>query len=198
MGEFEDLIAQAKAGDSTALDSLEEKYSGSALRKKAEEAAEAQKRYETGLPYIRQAKFAELLDQMPSDIEVELTLEDLGEVPPEDITLDLLKSKASAKQEQLTEFNRQAAKQAGFETVEEYQAALQTAKQAQEEKTKAMTAVGSAASSGGGAPPKEESTEPHEAMFAGYEAAIKAGQTKDYAMGEGLHDLLTAQAPVEE
>ena len=67
MGRYEDLIAAVREGDATALDALETEFGGSALREKAESAGALQEKYDKGLPLMRKAVFADLVEQLDDD-----------------------------------------------------------------------------------------------------------------------------------
>lgn len=198
MGEFEDLIQKAKTGDQSALDELSTKFSASSLRKEAEEAAKLRQTLKEQMPLIREAKLRQVKDQLPDSMKaVELSLSDLGEVDPSEITVDLVKERVEAKLIEAKTARERLAKDQGFDSVEEFEQALESAKQAQTTKKKAMEAIGGATASSSGSS-KESESSPAKAMFTAFEAAKKDRKAEDFAMGEGMEALLTAQAPVEE
>lgn len=193
--EYEELVDKALAGDAEAAVELKEKYSGSNLRDQAETSS---KKLQEWAPLVKQQRLQEAVAALPEELRsYSVSLEDLGEVPPEGITTELVKSKAEAKQTAVLKLRQQAATDAGFETVEEYEQALSAIRKQKEATVKATELVGAAIGSSGGVVPPEAPKEPHEQMFDAHEAARKSGKTQDYAMGEGIEALFTAQAPVE-
>jgi len=193
--EYEELVDKALAGDAEAAVELKEKYSGSNLRDQAETSS---KKLQEWAPLVKQQRLQEAVAALPEELRsYSVSLEDLGEVPPEGITTELVKSKAEAKQTAVLKLRQQAATDAGFETVEEYEQALSAIRKQKEATVKATELVGAAIGSSGGVVPPEAPKEPHEQMFDAHEAARKSGKTQDYAIGEGIEALFTAQAPVE-
>jgi len=193
--EYEELVDKALAGDAEAAVELKEKYSGSNLRDQAETSS---KKLQEWAPLVKQQRLQEAVAALPEELRsYSVSLEDLGEVPPEGITTELVKSKAEAKQAAVLKLRQQAATDAGFETVEEYEQALSAIRKQKEATVKATELVGAAIGSSGGVVPPEAPKEPHEQMFDAHEAARKSGKTQDYAIGEGIEALFTAQAPVE-
>lgn len=194
VGEFEDLIAKARAGDVEALDTLESSYSGSALRGKAEEADTFRKRAETLEPLARKAKFSELVTTLDETMQgTGLTADDFADVPVDDLTSDLIRAKAQIKVEQVQATKQEAAKSAGFETVEEYEAALTAFRKQKDDRREKLEAVGTASSSGGGSEVPEE--DPYTVGKADYDKARSLGASKDVALGEMVHTLLARQVP---
>ena len=193
--EYEELVDKALAGDAEAAVELKEKYSGSNLRDQAETSS---KKLQEWAPLVKQQRLQEAVAALPEELRsYSVSLEDLGEVPPEGITTELVKSKAEAKQAAVLKLRQQAATDAGFETVEEYEQALSAIRKQKETTVKVTELVGAAIGSSGGVVPPEAPKEPHEQMFDAHEAARKSGKTQDYAIGEGIEALFTAQAPVE-
>lgn len=193
--EYEELVDKALAGDAEAAVELKEKYSGSNLRDQAETSS---KKLQEWAPLVKQQRLQEAVAALPEELRsYSVSLEDLGEVPPEGITTELVKSKAEAKQTAVLKLRQQAATDAGFETVEEYEQALSAIRKQKETTVKVTELVGAAIGSSGGVVPSEAPKEPHEQMFDAHEAARKSGKTQDYAIGEGIEALFTAQAPVE-
>ena len=125
MSKFEDLIQEVKNGNMDALSQLEDEFSGSALREKAEKATELEAQVEALAPFAKEAKINELKTNLPDQYkDVQLSPDDLKDVAPSEITFETLIVKAQIKQDQNNAFVEQAAKQAGFETVEAYQSSL--------------------------------------------------------------------------
>lgn len=196
VGEFEDLIAKARAGDVEALDTLESSYSGSALRGKAEESDNLRKRAEALEPLARKARFSELVTTLDETMQgTGLTADDFADVPVDDLTSDLIRAKAQIKVEQVQATKLEAAKASGFETVEEYEAALTAVRKQQDQRRDNLEAVGSASSSGGGSEVPEEDA--YTVGKADYDKARNLGASKDVALGEMVHTLLARQVPKE-
>jgi len=198
MGEFEDLVDRASSGDEDAAQTLKEKFGGSALRKQAEEGQAAAKRYEDAIPEIREARFSKMRSGLDESLREVLSLEDVVDVSPDEITADLLRTKAEAKAEAQRAQKLSTAQAMGFQTVEEFEAAMNKVKQEQTTQRKTLEAAGGATASSSGAPGGEDAVEPFDAAKSDYETARKQGATKDVAMGEFVHTLLASQAPVEE
>jgi len=193
MGKFEDLIQLAKDGDTEALETLEKEFGGSNLRDQVEAAAKAAKDNE---PYIRSGKFNALKAELG---DVDLNLEDLEGTDTQDFSEDLLRLKAEEKQAKMAAFKEDAAKAAGFASVEEYDKALESVKQKQTASKEGLEALGGAtASSSGGQAPPEESKEPWDESLEAYKEAKKTGSTQDVAHGIAAHALMTAQHPEAE
>jgi hypothetical protein len=198
MGEYEDLLERAEGGDTAAFAELK-KFGGQDLRRQAERAASLEKQMEANAPFVREGRFREVVSQLPDDLkDVDLSLADIGNVEPDQITVDLLTEKAQSKREEANRVRSAVAADAGFDSVEDFQAALEATKRGQEAKVSAMEKVGSGAASGGGAPPDDSPSSPFEAMKADFDEAKSMGMSDDKAMGEGVHGLMAAQAPVEE
>jgi hypothetical protein len=193
MGEYEDLLEKAKSGDDSAFEELK-KFSGSALREKAEKADTLEKRVKELEPLAREATFNKLRAELPEDLSgVDLSLNDLGS---NELSVEVLIEKAKSKQEREKSSLADTAKELGFDSVEEYQSALEAMKQEQAKKRASMEATGKTAS-GGGEPPSDEPSEPFGAMKQDYEEARSSGMPHDKAMGEGVHGLMAAQKPVD-
>lgn len=199
MGRFEDLVAQAREGDTEALDALESEFSGSSLRQQAEAGTQAQRQLEEQAPLVREAKFTRLVNDLPEDLQsVGLTVEDVGDVDPNELTIETLSDRARSKQEAEQARLETMAESQGFESVEAFQAALEATKQTNTERTKNMEAIGSGVASGSGGSVEEPPEEPFDAMKGAHDDARQRGLPKDKAMGEGMEALLAAQAPLEE
>lgn len=191
MGEYEDLLEKAQGGDESAFEELQ-KFSGSNLRDQAEAAQVSLKENE---PFIRKGKF----DSLTQEHEIEgLTLADLEGVDTTDLSADLLRERAEAKQASIDAIIQDAAKKAGFESVEEYNKAVETVKEQQAKQTSKAEVIGGAvASTSGGTPVPAEVKEPYEQALDTFKEATKQGATHDVAIGEAAHTLMAAQAPVE-
>ena len=153
MGEFEDLIQQVRDGDADALNTLESDFGGSTLREKAELADSLQKQVDKAAPFVRQARFSELVDKLDEPLkESGLTADDFKDVDPNSLSLEMVRDKASARIETTQAQGLATAEAAGFDTVEEYQEALTTVKEQKEAKREGMEAVAGGVASGGGEP----------------------------------------------
>jgi hypothetical protein len=119
-------------------------------------------------------------------------------MPLAEITVDFLKGKAEIKQTARNEVLLDGAKSAGFDTVEEYTAALETVKQANaDRKAGAESAGGGVASGmggGAGGGSGDEDADFEEAKKV-YDTARKSGKTEDVALGNFIERRLTQQAP---
>ncbi len=193
MGKFEDLIQSARDGDTEALETLEKEFGGSNLRDQVEAAAKAAKDNE---PYIRVGKFNDLKAKLGN---IDLTLEDLEGVDTQDFSEDLLREKADDKKVKLDAFKETAAKMAGFDSVEEYDKAMEAVKQKQTANKEGLENLGGAtASSSGGQAPSAEPKDPYDTSLDAYKDAKKSGATQDKAHGIAAHALMTAQHPDAE
>ncbi len=198
MGRYEDLLKKAREGDLSALDDLEKEFSGSALREKAEgyEALKQQVESQKGLAV--EGKINRLVQDLPDELRgMDLSAKDFEGVNVDDLTIERLTEKAESKSNSAKAAETAQAKSLGFDSVEEFQKALDTVKQAQDGKTSEMEKIANAASGGGAPPDTSPPSEPFEAMKADFEEAKTAGLADDYAMGEGMHGLMAAQAPSE-
>ena len=194
MGRFEDLVETAKSGNLEALDALQSEFGGSNLREKAERVGVLEKEAEALLGPARRGKFEEMRGQLTEDLRSNVSIEDLGEVHPNEITTDLLKEKAQANVKQREDFVLAAAKAAGFESVEEYQKALDIVKQQNtERRAKAETIAGGA--SGAGQSSGGDGKDPFDKAKEDYDKAMQTGSTEDVALGEFVETLLAQQAP---
>ena len=105
MSKFEDLIQEVKNGNMDALSQLEDEFSGSALREKAEKATELEAQVEALAPFAKEAKINELKTNLPDQYkDVQLSPDDLKDVAPSEITLETLIVKAQIKQDQNNAF----------------------------------------------------------------------------------------------
>lgn len=111
------------------------------------------------------------------DAAKEVSLEDLGDTPLEQITATTLKVKAQEKVEARATAELAQATALGYTDVETYRADI-AALQAQRAKdTQGMTA--NAIAAGSGKAPPEIPAQPHEAAFAAYEKARQSGLPPD-------------------
>jgi len=199
MGRFEDLIAKAKEGDTAALSALETEFSSTSLREKAERAGTLEQELGESLPLARRGKFYEVAAGLPEEFRSELKPEDVGEMPISEITLDLLKSKAEAKVTARNEVLLEGAKAAGFETVEDYTAALETVKQQNARRKAGAESVGAGVASGTGDSGSGSGGEDqdYEEAKQVYERSRKAGRPEDEALGDFIERRLAQQAPAQ-
>lgn len=199
MGRFEELVAEAKTGNLEAIDLLEQEFSGTTLRKTNEDLAkeneELRKFREANLDLVRKGTVENLIGQLDESLREGVTSEAFSGINPEELTLDRVREVAQQVQTQRRSVIEAAAKEAGFETVEEYQQALNAVKQQRQERQQGLEQLGGAASSGG----ESGSHEADEFSVAkkDYERAQQLGATSDEALGEFLHTRMTQQAPVE-
>ncbi len=194
MGKFEDLVQRARDGDEEALNELESEFSGSNLRDQRDAAVQTLK---DNNEFIRQGRFQALRSELGEDADV--ILEDLEGVDSNDFTADLLREKADAKSANRAAAHLVAAQSAGFESVEEYDQALEALKSEQTKKKADMEALGGAtASTSGGQTPPVEEKEPYDAALEDFKTAQKGGATHDVALGEAAHSLMTTQHPEPE
>lgn len=201
MGRFEDLIAKAKEGDTSALTTLETEFSSTSLREKAEKAGTLEQEMTSLLPAARRGKFYEAIAGLPEELRGELKPEDVGEMPVSEITVDFLKGKAETKATARQEVLLDGAKAAGFDTVEEYTAALDVLKQASAQRKagaeSAGSGVASGAGSGQGGGSGDEDADFQEAKKV-YDNSRKSGRTEDIALGDFIEKRLTQQAPAPQ
>jgi hypothetical protein len=188
MGEFEDLVDRAANGNAVAAETLKEKFGGSSLRQKAETGAEAQKRYDESLPYIRAGKFHDGLSRVAEDLRGMLTIDDVKDAKPEEITPEHLASLAQAKSESRKAALLTQAKDLGFETVEAMQATLDRVKQEQTAKKAALESISGAIASGAGSSPPP--TGDFEKGKKAYDEARAKGTAQDYAMGKAVEAMI--------
>ena len=193
MGTFEDLVQLARDGDTEALDTLEKEFSGSNLRDQQEAATKALKENE---PFVRQGKFQALREELG---EVDLSLEDLEGVDTDDFTDDLLREKVEEKLTKQADRQMASAKEAGFDSVEEYGKALEALKSEQAKKKEDMEVLGGAtASTSGGQPLPVTEKDPYEEALEEFEGSTKGGATHDVALGDAAHAMMARQHPEPE
>lgn len=199
MGRYEDLIAQARDGDASALDALETEFGGSTLREKAEKADVLSKQVEKAMPLLRKQRLDDLAGKLADDLkEAGLDVGDFGDFDPDDLTLETVQEKAQAKLESTQASRLAQAKEAGFESVEEYTEALEAVKQQKQKRQEGMENVGGSVASSGGEPPGSQEPTSREAMQAGFDAAKERGLADDAAMAHGIESLLDHQVTVLE
>ncbi len=199
MGEFEDLIQQAREGNVEALDSLESDFGGSTLREKAEQADSLQKKVDKAAPFVRQARFSELMGKLDDSLsDSGLTAEDFSDVDPDSLSLEMVRDKANSRIEASQTQRLATAEDAGFETVEEYQEALTTLKEQKTKKRVDMESVTSGVASDSGAPADGEVSR-FDKSRAAHKAAKDAGKSDDIAMSDFIDVNLEEQSePAEE
>ncbi len=200
MGDFEDLIQQAREGDADALDKLESDYSGGALREQAESAEAWRKKAEEAEPLRRTARVNELVGKLSEDLqEVGLTASDFEDMDPDDLSLEVVKDRAEARSAATQAQSLATAKDAGFETVEDYQEALTEVKQRKTTKVDGMEAVSGGVASGSGAPGGGEEKTRFDKSKDAYDTAREDGATKDVALANFIDVTLSEQGePAEE
>ena len=146
MGEYEELIAKARGGDASALDDLETKFSGSALREQAENAKSLAR--EEVLPELRLAAFVTASKDLDLG-DVDITVADMGKVDPSEITPGFVESKIEEVTAAGTARRESLSQEAGFDTVEEFDAAMASLKKTNAAKQKKVEIVGGAESASG-------------------------------------------------
>ncbi len=200
MGEYEDLIQQVRDGDAEALDTLETQFGVSTLRDKAERADDLQKQVDKAAPFVRQARFSELVDKLDEPLkESGLTAEDFGDVDPSSLSLEMVRDKATARIESSQASKLAVATDAGFDTVEEYDEALTDVKERKTAKVKGMEAVTSGVASSGGQSGEGGEPTRFEKSHEAYKDAKTGGKTDDLALAAFIDVNLSDQSePVEE
>lgn len=195
MGKFEDLIEQARGGDLSALDTLQEEFSSTALRSQAESAAEWQKKYENALPQVRASKVSELTAQLDESLQgIGVSADDFAGVDPETLSLELIQGKAQEKLDQKNAQRLDLAKEAGFDSVEEFNSALETAKGQRDQRKEGMEAITSGVASGSGEPGSGEPATMRDRAKEAFDASKKSGKTDDYAMADAAAAIMAAQS----
>ena len=200
MGEFEDLIQQVRDGDAEALNTLEADFGGTVLREKAELAESLQKQVDKAAPFVRQARFSELVDKLDEPLkESGLTADDFKDVDPNSLSLEMVRDKATARIDTTQTQRLAVAEDAGFETVEEYQEALKTVKEQKTATREGMEAVTSGVASGGGESGSGGEPSRFEKSTTAYKDAKEKGATDDLALSSFIDVNLSEQSePVEE
>ena len=199
MGEFEDTVQRARDGDETALDELEANFSGGTLRTEAEKVPGLEKRLEAAQPFMREARFTELVGKLDDDLkESGLTAADFADVDPDSLSLEMVRDKAKAVTEASQTQNQAAAEAAGIENVEDYKTALTTVKEQQTKKVTDMEAVtGGVASGGGDAGSGGEATRFDKSKTA-FEKAKEDGLADDVAMASFIDVNLAEQSEPDQ
>jgi len=202
MSKFEDLIQEVENGNMEALSQLRDEFSGSALREKAEKATELEAQVEALAPFAKEAKINELQVNLPEQYkDVQLSSDDLKDVAPSEITLETLIIKAQIKQDQSKVFVEQAAKQAGFESVEAYQSALDSVRPEPAVQQPAaltdMESIGSAATNTS-IGTSDTRTDTRKMSRETYTESKEGGKAHDYAMGEAIEALFDNQVNSED
>lgn len=193
MGEYEDLIQRVRDGDTDALDELEQNYSGSTLREKAEQADKWKEQAEQAVPLMRQQRVNDLKDKVSEDLRDYVSASDFEDADPDSIDLEAVQDKAKARQNAQQEVRLNAAKDAGFDTVEEYEAALNTIKEQKTQRTTQMEEVGGATAASGGDPVNSEAKSRFEKGRDAFQDAKESGRTDDVAMAEAVTAVLNDQ-----
>ena len=198
MGEFEDLIQQVRDGDVAALDTLEADFGGSTLREKAELADSLQKKVDQSAPFVRQARFSELMDKLDTSLqESGLTADDFSDVDPDSLSLETVRDRAQVRIDADQAQGLAAAEAAGFETVEEFQEALTTLKERTTKKREGMEAVSSGVASDSGAPADGEVSRFDKSLGA-FKEAKEEGRSDDIAMANFIDVNLSEQSEPAE
>lgn len=192
MPTFEELIQQARDGDLSALETLEQEYGGSTLRQKAEEGERYKALAEKALPALRRDRIEELSEKLPDNLRNFASVEDFADADPDSITLESLQERASARAERENQTRLATAQEAGFESWEEFQEAMNTVKQQRSQRQKDIEAVGGAAASGG----SDVDILDEDLFTAGkdaFEETKKAGRSDDVAMANAVDAILNSQ-----
>lgn len=199
MGEFEELIQQARDGDAEALNTLEADYGGSTLREKAEKADSLQKQVDQAAPFVRQARFSELVGKLDESLkESGLTSDDFKDVDPDSLSLEMVRDKASALIETTQTQRLATAKDAGFETVEEYQEALTSVKERQTEQREAMEGVTTAVASTSGEASSGGEPTRFDKSHTAYKDSKTEGRSDDIALANFIDVNLADQSEPAE
>ncbi len=198
MGEFENLIQQAREGNAEALDTLESDFGGSTLREKAEQAESLQKQVDKAAPFVRQARFSELMGKLDTSLqESGVTAEDFSDMDPDSLSLETVRDRAQVRIDADQTQRLATAEDAGFETVEEYQEALTTLKEQATKKRTDMEAVSSGVASDSGAPADGEVSRFDKSLGA-FKEAKQEGRSDDIAMANFIDVNLSEQSEPAE
>jgi len=193
MGRFEDLIEAAEQGDTSALATLKSEFSGGTLREKAEKVDALEAKLEKGLPLIRKALLIDLQSQLDDDLKgARLSPDDFKDIDPDDLTLDMVKERAKSQIDGAQAAKLTLATESGFATVEEFDAAIASAKAQSEQRVASMEQVAGGVSSSGGEPSGTADTGKDVTREA-FEASKKAGKSDDVALAAGIGALLESQ-----
>jgi hypothetical protein len=135
--------------------------------------------------YRRQDAFRDaLVKANVSDV----TLEEIGDLPPEQITPDLVKAKSDSKVRASLAAKEEQAKSLGFESAEAMDEALTAIREQRERAGAAMAANAAVAKSGPGAPPPQQT--PTEEAWAEFQGQRKQGRAQDKARGAAVTKLI--------
>lgn len=138
---------------------------------------------DTELSELTQYRRERAFEAALSEAKVEgVSLADLGELPPDQITPSLVKAKAGEKEDQRRAQLVEQAKAFGFDTVEEYQSVLDIAREAKAKAAQEQATATSVAMGAPGQPPP--SKRPAEIGMEAHDAARARGVPKDYAEAE--------------
>lgn len=198
MGRFEDLVEQARTGDLEALDALETEFSGSTLRERAEKADSLEKELQSVRPLQRKARFEELAGKLDESLRNAIDVADVDTVEPNELTLEYLQDLATNKVERIQASKLAAAQDAGFESVEEYETALETVKNQNRQRTEGMEKIASGVSSSGGEAGGSEEPTRFEVGKQAFDDVKKAGGTDDVALAGSIDAILASQFTGEE
>lgn len=111
-----------------------------------------------------------------------VTLADVGDLPPDQITAALIRAKAQEKEAARRTQEEAQAKALGFESVEDYQAVLTMAKELKAKQAAERAVAGAVATSGPGQPPVPP--DPSKVAFEAWEASKAKGRPADYAQAD--------------
>ncbi len=192
MPTFDELIQQARDGDLSALDSLEQEFSGSTLRQKAEEGERFKALAEKAMPALRRSRIEELTDKLPENLREFASVEDFADADPDSITLESLNEKASQRSQSEESRRLATAQEAGFESWEEFRTAMDAVKQQKTQRRTDMEAVGGAAASGGSDVDILDA-DLFDAGKEAFESTKKDGRSDDVAMANAVDAILGKQ-----
>lgn len=129
----------------------------------------------------RREKFDGVKSQIGDEAN-DVTLEDLVDLPTEQITDIAFRVKVEEKKQAKQNALSEQAKVMGFETPEEYQVALEAVKAAKAKEKQDLTDVAKVAGSGPAEPAAEKSDE--EQAWEAYQKALTSGKPQDVAYSE--------------
>lgn len=195
MGRYEDLIQEARQGNTEALDTLESEFSVSTLRDKAEQAGAFESKYKEAIPLVRKARLDELAGRLDEDLRSAISVDDFSDIDPDDLTLEMIQDRAKSQQESRQAQRLAVAQDAGFDSVEEYETALATVKQQKDQRKTGMESVaGGVAASSGGEPGGSIEPSRFETTHEAFKSGKESGQTDDVAMAGAVDALLSFQS----
>lgn len=108
-----------------------------------------------------------------------VTLDDVGDLPADQITSSLVRAKAAEKEDQRRAAEERQAKELGFESLDEYRDVLKIAQERKAEMVAQRQTAGSVATSAPGREPEKDS--PGVIAYREWEDARKAGVPADHA-----------------